>query len=338
MLGIYLICIFFPLLILLPAKVIRGKETLLDKEDTEIMKGIAACLIILAHLITSIKAEVKDISLILNIYTVTGGMGVLIFFFISGYGIYKGYGGKTFTIKFWYKRIFFMYLPSVIIQFVFSLIARLMNDNFNLKGIVNDSFLGGWFIDVIMLQYLIFFVAWKFSKGKQNRLIVMSFGGDVILATMFYAIGFEPRWYNGLLLFPVGMLVACKEEELIRLLRQRWLSCLVIFATAFVLLGGAFAYGKGKYVNIDVCKTLAGICLNAYICTIFVHIKLYSNVMRYIGSRSLFFYLIHFNLLGIFENLCSSSVKNFYMVLLLTPFVVELFYKPYFLCNKRRRI
>ena len=44
MLGINLICLLFPLLLLFPAKVITGKETLLDKEDTEVMKGIAACL------------------------------------------------------------------------------------------------------------------------------------------------------------------------------------------------------------------------------------------------------------------------------------------------------
>jgi len=338
MLGIYLFCLcVFPLLILFPLKSVSDKEVLLDKEDAEILKGVAACFIILAHLIIPIKAEAGIISSVLNIYTFTGGMGVLIFFFISGYGIYKGYGKSEFTIKFWYKRIFFMYLPSVMIQFVFSVIDRLKNDNFLIKEIVFDMFVGAWFIDVIMLQYLIFFIAWKVSKGRQNILIILSFLGSIIAAVAFYIMGFNPRWYNGLLLFPVGMLIAFKEKELTIIFRQRWLACLSIFTIAFMILGGIFVYGKGNYIGIDMCKTLAGICLSACICIFFVRIKLYSSIMRYIGRRSLFYYLIHLNLLEICESICTSSVKNFYVVMLLTPFVVGIIYKPYSFCFQKTR-
>ena len=330
MLVIYLICFFiFPFCALFPVKSVPVKEVLLEKDDTDVIKGIAACLIILAHLIIPMKIEYSGISSILYVYTVTGGMGVLLFFFVSGYGIYKGYAEKDFTIKFWYTRIFHMYLPTVMIQFVFCLIVILINGSFDIKRILFDSFLAAWFVDVIMIQYLIFFIAWKFSKGRQNVLITLSFLGSIIVAVFFYMKEFNPRWYNGLLLFPIGMLVACKEEKLIMYLRDKWATCLCAFGIAFVFWGGVFAYGKGNYVGIDICKVLAGICLCLFICTIFIRIKFCSNVMSYIGKRSLFYYLVHLNIIGFCEKADIRSIKTFYIILILTPCIVEIFYRPY---------
>ena len=83
MLGIYLFCLcVFPLLILFPLKSVSDKEVLLDKEDTEILKGVAACFIILAHLIIPIKAEAGIISSVLNIYIYRGDGGTDFLFYL----------------------------------------------------------------------------------------------------------------------------------------------------------------------------------------------------------------------------------------------------------------
>lgn len=335
--GIYLICFFgIPFLILFPLQLAPAKKVLLDKGDSDILRGIAACLIILAHLLTPIGRELSGIGTVLNAYAVTGGMGVLLFFFASGYGIYKGYGKKDFTMRFWYMRIFNMYLPSVIIQFVSSLVMQSKDNRFNLQGILVKSFFGAWFVDVIMIQYFIFFLAWKYAKGRQNVLVVLSFLGSIMEAVFFIFRGFESRWYNGLLLFPIGMLIAYQEEKLIGYLKKKWLLCLSGSGIAFFLLGGIFAYGKEVYVGIDICKILAGTCLCLLICTLFIRIRFCSKVMAYIGKRSLFYYLVHLNLIEILKSAGLSNIKIFYAVFILTPCIVEIFYRPYLLYFRKQ--
>ena len=68
---------------------------------------------------------------------------------------------------------------------------------------------------MILIQYLIFYLSWLLSKGKQNILILFSFLFNIIPAFIFYVLKFEARWYNALWFFPIGMLVAWKEEKLI---------------------------------------------------------------------------------------------------------------------------
>lgn len=39
--------------------------------------------------------------------------------------------------------------------------------------------------------------------------------GSIVLVVLFWKLGFNARWYNGLMLFPVGMVFAAKEERMI---------------------------------------------------------------------------------------------------------------------------
>lgn len=245
MIGICLICfLIFPFLAVFPAKrIIMKRDVLLDKDDTDVWKGIAACLIILAHLIIPMKDELSGISLGLHIYRVTGGMGVLIFFFISGYGVYKAYGEKL-GIGFWHRRLRSTYLPSVVIQFISCLIVMWQDNNFNVKWLLFYSFLGAWFIVAIMIQYFIFYISWKMAKEKRGKLIIFGFIGSAIAAAIFYVGGFNPRWYNGLFLFPFGMLVGYSEGKITDFLQKRWAMSLFVSGSAFLLLGGRLRMEK----------------------------------------------------------------------------------------------
>lgn len=284
------------------------------------IKGIAVCLII------PMKAQLHGIGLALNIYAFTGGIGVLLFFFVSGYGIYKGYGQNKPTMHYWMKRLVNVYFPCVFIQFVFGLINAAQEGHFDINGLLMSSFFGAWFIDVIMLQYLIFYITRKVSENNDNAMIVLNYVLSIVVAVVFYLRGLNPRWYNGLLLFPTGVLMACKEQQLLNLIQQRWRSIMVASTVLFITWGGVFARGKGVYFAIDICKFLAGICLCLFICTIHMRIQFSSKMMQYLGKRSLFFYLVHMNLLGICEKAgIEDKISIFYIVIVLTFVVVELF-------------
>ena len=249
----------------------------------------------------------------------TGGMGVLLFFFLSGYGLFKGYGGKQLGISFWRKRLVNMYLPCVLIQLIFCVIDIIRNQDFELWGIVAYSLFGMWFIDVILVQYFIFYIAWILTKGKANCWILLSFLFSMVAVYIFWKLKFNARWYNGLMLFPFGMLAAYKEKKLIALVERKWGINLVVVVVLFVLSGAAFTCFKEAAVGINIIKTFSGMCLSMMMCIVFLRVKLCSKIMRYMGKRSLYFYLIHLNLL---TELNSSGFANaicsFYLVILLT--------------------
>lgn len=334
MIGIYMICfIFFPIAIFIQAKWEKRTQVFWEKEDSDVVKGIAACLIILTHLVLNLNETA--IMPLLNIFGVTGGMGVLIFFFMSGYGIFKGYAYREPGIYFWKKRLFSMCLPCILIQLFFIVFEIFVQRDFDIHGIIYNSFLNTWFIDVIMIQYLIFYFAWVFMRGKQNVLMILSFLFSAITAGIFYVCGMNPRWYNGLLLFPIGMLLAWKEEKWIIFINRKWVFYLFFNAAAFVIWGGVFTYGKGNITGIDIFKVLAGIHLCLLIATIYVRMQFHSSIMKYIGKRSLFFYLIHINLLSIISKIDMYGIRVFYVVLLLTFGITDISYRLYQLCRKK---
>lgn len=58
-------------------------------------------------------------------------------------------------------------------------------------------------------------------------------------------------------------------------------------------------------------------------CTLFLRIRLCSKIMLYMGKRSLYFYLIHTNLLLIIGSVEGvQGIHTFYMVLILTFLIV----------------
>lgn len=258
-----------------------------------------------------------------------GGMGVLLFFFLSGYGLYKGYEGKKLDKVFWEKRLINMYFPCVVIQLSFYLIEAVINGQFTISQLVNRSLFGAWFIDVILIQYIIFFITGILSKGKSKGWITLSILFSAIIALIFWKLNFNARWYNGLMLFPFGMLLAYRENKLTALIKKQWG---VWFALSMVLFGVSglfFAYFKGELAGINIVKTFSGMCLSLMVCILFMRVKLCSKIMQYMGRKSLYFYLVHANLMITLDLLKVDEIKYFYFVLLFSFPVVESFYQIY---------
>lgn len=328
MIGIYVICfIVFPVSVFINCQKASSVKELLNKEETNVVKGIATCFVIFAHLTIQLE-NVDGYSRFLHIFSITGGMGVLLFFFVSGYGLYKNYKTIELDITFWKKRLLNMYLPCVIIQFIFCLVTAVLYQEFNIWRIVFNSFFGAWFINVILVQYVIFFVTGKIAKGKSAKWIILSFLWSMIAALIFWRCELNARWYNGLLLFPFGMLIAHKEGKILAAIKRKAVLLFAISIVLFAISGAIFTRFKGNAVGIDIVKPFSGMCLCMVICIAFSQVKFDSRIMLYIGKRSLYFYVVHMNLLTVLESVGEiPQITIFYMVLLLTFPIVEIFYR-----------
>lgn len=331
MIGIYIICfIVFPVTILINVHKVYAENEFLDRQDVTYIKGVATIFVVLAHLSSRLVGDSGKIETPIKMFTVMGGMGVLIFFFASGYGLYKGYCGKKLDMTFCYKRLMYVYLPSVMIQLVSCLIDMMKNQAFDIKNMMIYCFFGAWFIDVIMIQYIIFFIVWKIIKDSRDRMI-WSFLVNTFVGGIFVYYGFNARWYNGLLLFPFGMLVAYWEKEIIKSIQKKWLLYLCISLLLFGIFGTVFTYYKGSGLWIDIVKTLSGIALCTWICITFCRLKGCSGIMRYIGKRSLYIYLIHINILMILSTVKEmTGIYVFYIVFVLIFPLTEIGYQ---ICN-----
>ena len=127
--------------------------TFLDKKVTNILRGIAILLVILAHVGTSFGNRY---------FTPLGGIGVAIFLFLSGYGLSESYK-KNGLDGFFKKRFLRVLLPYFLLIIIYHIVSRC---SFTLHG---DNILcipRNWYIDYICVWYVVFFLCMFFAKEK----------------------------------------------------------------------------------------------------------------------------------------------------------------------------
>lgn len=291
---------------------ILEKKVTFTKMDSINIKGIAALCIMLSHYALWIESyfHIKLPPIFLLVKQL-GGIGVLIFFFLSGYGIYMSSNEKT-NLMWLIKRVGKVYFPylfmKLIIVFInYCLIGR---DKFILKNICKEITgidFSDWFIWVIILQYIIYWISCCICSHKR---LIVDFFLNLILMSVFIIMKLPSRWYNGLLLFWFGCLMAKYQKKVIALLGEYYYLKILLFLVVFLSLSIFYIFFNGG-VLAECFKLLSGMVLGIILMAIFMRLSVYSPALDWIGNRSLFIYIIHINLWGI---IC-HAVDNVILVL-----------------------
>lgn len=298
-------------------------EVLLTLDDSNLLKGFAACFVILSHAVYAAQAKGLLQAGIFTLITQLGGIGVLIFFFLSGYGIYKGYGERKPGPGFFEKRIRNIVVPVISIKVFLYFVMAASGRKFNLQEIL-VSFQSEWFAAIILIEYVLFCVSWIAVKTEYTRnKIICDTLLNICLIAVFVCLHTDPKWYNGVLLFPAGMLAAKYERQLIGGCGHRWGTSLGICTSLFALCSLCFVVYKGVWWS-NIFKTGAGIALGLLFCIIFMKIRFHFVILNYIGKRSLYYYVIHVNLVAVLK---MDFVTQFMGILLYTVILSELFYR-----------
>ena len=155
----------------------KNSRDYLNPGSTKGLKGILAIGIILHHL----SQEVTTGDVFTN-FAYMGSYIVSIFFFLSGYGLYvQNSKSKTYLDNFFRKRLLKILVPFISIWMIY-LIYRI---GVNKESINFDYFIklftvgktviyNGWFIDVIILIYILFYLSFKFVENKRVAIIINS--------------------------------------------------------------------------------------------------------------------------------------------------------------------
>lgn len=261
----------------------------------DILKFIAAILITNSHL---------DVYEPLYKIGTGGAIGDVIFFFCSGFSLFLG---KEYTFLNWYKRRIKRILPSVLCWGVLSVFI------FNLNTTIKYFLLscGGWFIQCILIYYII---AYPIKKIFFNSLKLIFFLVCLITVICFYYYSNQDgffiygwnycKWCAYFLFFLQGAYVYKRplivQSQFLFILN---LCFLILFICCWY---GCLYYGKrydlsNLYQLISLIPLLFITYFFFIICTSKYILKLYNNkyiyiIVRSIGSLCLEIYLVQFTL------------------------------------------
>lgn len=321
-------------------------EEFLSLQQTKYIQGYLAVCIMLHHIGQETCASWQEYKLIpgLELFVPIGYFFVAVFFFCSGFGLYKSKQGKAdYFHGFFKKRMLPLLLAFVFSNWIYVVARILMHEKMNsgklffyLTGIAMPN-IYGWFAIIMPLFYLFFYVSFRVFKKEGWQI------GSVMVCTFVYTfLGTNidhndflmqgEWWYNCVHLFWIGILFAKYEKQVVAVFRKCYIVLLPLAAifmyVTFVLsewFMGIFSY-YGEYNPTLSRFQVVGnrwICLSMQMlaCGLFVLVVVLLNMKLKIGNRflgfmgtiTLEFYILHGLFLEFFSyrfcNLVPSIVR-----------------------------
>lgn len=190
------------------------------KEQAIFIKGVAIILLLLGHLALVGSVNVYPLSYL-------GFFAVDLFLFCSGFGLFKSYLKKPeLGIGFFAKRAKRIYPPFLLVALPLVLVT-VFSGRIISEGIV-VAYLSGfdftrtidptmWFISFILLNYLLFFVAFSFKTNNFLKIVIFTIISFFIFYLNYFNIPFgQSAWQfkAHALSFPLGLLIGAMSVNL----------------------------------------------------------------------------------------------------------------------------
>lgn len=241
---IYLLIFFLlPVSILYGAKFFRPGEynnDYLSRDVTGCVKGISIFIVILHHLSQRIAGPGLFFGFIRY-----GYLSVSIFFFLSGYSLMVSFlRNPAYLDNFLRKRLSRVYIPVLVINMITLALYHLVYGyNWGMTGIIKniigieliDPIL--WFVNAILIFYLVFFAAFRFFSVRAGVFIVLAYSFAYFLFCRYT--GFGEWWYNTCFCFPLGIVVAYKYNEFTAYMQRNYMevtaAVIAVFCASFYL-------------------------------------------------------------------------------------------------------
>lgn len=301
-----------------------------NKKDTDTIKGIFICWVIISHALTFSPAESTNF-LVRGARIINSGMGQLVvvpFFFFSGYGIAESISNKGLC---YVKGMPARRILPVLINFDVAVIAYavlfmvehgyLPVGRF-LQALIDWSSVGNpnWFVFVILGCYLIVFCASLFKSIRPGWIcLVLIFIFSLIMSFAKK----EIHWHNTMLSFPAGMLFSEYKKWFERLLRNNY------FKWLLVLLGGLLVFYMIPWRVRGIKYNIRGIFFALVLVALMFKVRIDSRFLNWAGRNVFPLYLYHLLPMRVLEKFfVNGGVMFAILSFVATVFMVLLY--PYF--------
>lgn len=326
-------------------------------QETKAIQGFVAICIVCHHTAQQTCVEWLESGNIvhgLDVFSNTGFMLVSVFFFWSGYGLYKSVvNKKRYLNRFFSKRVFPVWFPYLIVCFLFTLerifiLKERMPMWFKITNFtgVTIGYSFGWYVQAIIVFYVLFFLAFKYSRYNSDAITWIWIGvvswivlGLIIDHNDYFLCG--QWWYNSAILFPIGVTFANNEERIVAGLKKYYkallpASIIAVYITFIIsrfmeIHRGYYGQYSGLLPIIKIVsrfETLLSQIVAALVFVIMIilicfKVRFSNKVLTFLGNHTLEIYLTHGFFLEIFAVLYNYRKESFFygkpwMLLLVT--------------------
>ena len=276
-------------------------KTVVTRQATSILKIIFEAMVLFHHLYVTQTVFVGHVS------SLAGPVAVGGFLVVSGFGVGINYlkKGSEYSKKLLTKRIPFIYVMLFITN-VFYLIFHYYTGNtfenvFDLIiSVVYLPVFSGfvalshyiYFLADLIIYYFMFLLFSKIFRKKKNNLLLTSLSililNFVIIAvlTIINANTGSSRYLRACVCFPVGLLIACFNQQISKVLDK----------FKYLIVAGLFAIGVLVYSYIgtkSLIEYLLPVIFSLAIIILFYKVDLKSKVLDYFAKLVLFVYASH---------------------------------------------
>ena len=252
----------------------------------------------------------------LQMFVSVGYLMVAMFFFCSGYGLYKSSKSKPdFFKRFIPARMIPILIPTALTFAFYIAVMFIRKVPFKIDSPFESNDHSTWhpyiwYIPCMLLMYLLFYIGFGLIKKDWAGILVVALGSIGYFAFL-YKVDFGTWWYNTHHLFLCGIIFAKYERKFIAHMKKLYILRLIIL---FVLQHALYYIGENiwpimmelKLVKFEymtlfqwIFQMLSAFFFVALCLTIGLKVKVGNPVLRFFGKMTLEIYLIH----GIFVHL-----------------------------------
>ncbi len=300
---ILLMCCF--ILILSGVKIkkhVDDGEGVLSYKNTNCIKGAMALLIMFHHIYQEVSEAVPKVFVPMGYI---GFITVAVFFFFSGYGLMYGLEHKEGYIERFGKRFLSIYVPVWIVTIVSVIGFGLLGEKYKwweyiLAFIGTKTITGWWFVQTILIFYLLFYVAFSLSKKREwERGIPLAIiaTGTILYCFIVYLSGAHSSETASVFSFLFGLIYSAFYAKITDTLQKNYACKLVLIAVAFVgLFGGrlflSFIGVENEVLHMLLRNVISIIFILLLICVLH-RVDFHNKALEWFGKISFPIYLLH---------------------------------------------
>lgn len=294
-------------------------RTLLDYDDTYSLKGIAMLMIIIGHAVNGYPRTDTGYfypgwldCLHMELWA---AMGVSIFFFLSGYGMFLALDRRhgSIDMKYVISKVKRLFVPLLVYWGVELITLLIFNRHELTAHIFREIFtfsihpdVENWFFKVIVPTYIIMFGLFLTRMPGSFRVILLFIISSIYILILRKA-AFGLWWYNTIIAFPLGALVAYRKELFEKI------SPIIICPVCAAAMASIYLF----HFNSILFNAIAPF-LFIYLIRI---VNINNKLLNFIGVNSFLFYFIECPVL---DEIVKFSYSNFPLYCLLAIVVTYL--------------
>ncbi|MBO4283035.1 MAG: acyltransferase [Clostridia bacterium] len=290
----------------------------LSRENTKCLKGILA-VCVLAHHLYQHSGLLRNgwLRYLGAGFQALGFVVVACFFFLSGYGLILSFRKDPLKIRsFGRHKIIPFYLIILLLVIIYYVFYLCLGQRISAVSIVKSLTFGGtiiangWYLQVQLLYYLMFYLVFRFVRKKQLLLMLAM---HIVYIVLCIVLGLSSLLYERTLIFVYGMIWYEKRETIdnwINSKKSRWA---IIWLASCVLF--AFNYMLSFRAVPVLFRGLSYFFFVTLVIMLLTKIKIQNRVTSFLGAISLEIYVVQ-GLFLILFHIGNTNVSNPYLYIL----------------------